>query len=121
MTTLTLRDIAGVALTYSQLDNNFKLETNPKSADYTTLKSDNRSTIEYTGTGGHTVTLPTAATILSLVDTADYQVVIKNSSNSGIVYVAAASGDTIDSVSAVRSIPPQGSLLLKVGSVSTNW
>jgi len=102
MTTLTTRSGKGSALTHAELDANFDKVAQAKVGTYTVLVSDNRDTIECSGT--FTVSLPDVATVLAASDTGDFEVTIKNT-GAGVITVGRITGaDTIDGTAANEAL-----------------
>ena len=98
----------GSALIHSELDDNFIQVAQAKTGAYTCVSSDNRDTIECSGT--FQVDLPVAATITAAIDTGDYEVTIKNS-GSGTITIARTSTDTIDGATSIALIADEVALL----------
>lgn len=94
MSTITTRAGKGSELSYTEGDNNLKIQATAKTADYTLLIGDNRDVVEFNGTS-LTATLPVAATIVAAANTTDYEVTIKNNHSTSLT-VARSSTDTID-------------------------
>lgn len=120
MATLITRAGNAAALSANQHDENLKRETNPQSGNYTVVADDNRATVEYTGTGSHTITLPDVSTLLAGEDTGDFQVTIKNN-GTGKVTVAPAALNTLDGVDEDYVLLVDESVTLKAGSVADDW
>jgi len=96
------------ALTHGEMDTNLKEAAQAKSGAYTVAESDNRDTIQCTGT--FTVDLPDAAATASASDTGDFKVTIKVIT--GVITVGrVTAGDTIDGTA--------GDDTLRAGSSST--
>lgn len=110
----------GAELTPTQADSLFYREVNPQSGNYTVDTGDNLATVEYTGSGGHTITLPDASTLLAAEDTGAFMVRIKHG-GTGTLTVARDTGDTVDGGAANITLIENGCVTLKCGSVADDW
>ena len=119
MSTIITRAGNGSALTHNQLDTNFKQAAQAKAANYTVAESDNRDTIECSGT--FSVTLPDAAAVVAAADTGDFEVTIKNT-GSGVITIARTTGtDTIDGTAANITISGNESVVLKANQAGNGY
>lgn len=122
MATLITRAGNAAPLNANQHDENLKRETNPQSGNYTVAADDNRATVEYTGTGGHTITLPDASTLLASEDTGDFQVTIVNrSGNSSSVIIGRTGAGTINGASSNFTLYVNEAATFKCGSTTDDW
>ena len=119
MTTLTTRSGKGSALTHAELDTNFDKGSQAKVGAYTVAESDNRDTIECSGT--FTISLPDATTVLAASDTGDFEVTIKNT-GSGVITVDRVTGlDTIDGVASSIDLIENETALLKANQAGNGY
>lgn len=122
MATLITRAGNAAPLNANQHDENLKRETNPQSGNYTVAADDNRATVEYTGTGGHTITLPDASTLLASEDTGDFQVTIVNrSGNSSSVIIGRTGAGTINGAASNFTLYVNEAATFKCGSTTDDW
>lgn len=110
----------GAELTPTEADSLFYREVNPQSVSYTVDTGDNLATIEYTGAGGHTITLPDVSTLLAAEDTGAFMVRIKHG-GTGTLTVARGTGNTIEGAAANITLNENGCVTLKAGSVADDW
>ena len=115
MATIITRAGKATALAASEYDDALKRETTTKSGSYTVVAADNRSTIEYTSTGTHTITLPDCSTIKSTEDTGDFEVTIKHG-GTGSLTVDFAASDTVDGTDEALTLAPSEVITLKAGT-----
>lgn len=120
MATIITRAGKGSALSADEYDENLNQETNAQSGNYTVTTADNRSTVEYTGSGSESITLPDASTLLAAEDTGAFQVTVKHG-GSGTLTIAFNTGDTVDGVDVDLTLQPDESVTLKCGSVTDDW
>lgn len=120
MTTLRTRATKGAALSHAELDSNFTQPVVQKTAAYSCLVSDNRSTIECLhASTPFTVTLGDAATMIN-AETGDYEITIANI-GAAIVTIARAGTDTINGVATSLTLSQYESVTLKVVSDGTGY
>lgn len=115
MATILTRAGKASALAASEYDDALKRETNTEAGAYTVVAADNRSTVEYTGSGGHTITLPDCSTIKSSEDTGDFQVTIKHG-GTGALTVDFAASDTVDGTDEALTLAASEVITLKAGT-----
>ena len=120
MTTILTAAGKGAKLTPTEADALFYREVNPQAGNYTVDTGDNLATIEYTGSGGHSITLPDASTLLAAEDTGAFETRIKNG-GTGTLTVAFNTGDTADGVDADITLQINDCITLKCGSVTDDW
>jgi len=119
MSTITTRSSKGSALTHAELDANFDKVAQAKVGTYTVLVSDNRDTIECSGT--FTISVPDVATVLAASDTGDFEVTIKNT-GAGVITVGRITGaDTIDGTAANITLIANESVLLKANQAGNGY
>ena len=115
MATILTRAGKASPLAASEYDDSLKRETTSVSGAHTVVAANNRSTVEYTGSGGHTITLPDCSTIKSTEDTGDFQVTIKHG-GTGILAIDFAASDTVDGVDQALALNANESVTLKAGT-----
>lgn len=119
MSTILTRAGKGSALTHNEMDTNWKVGAQAKSALYNIAESDNRDTIECDGT--FTTNLPDAATIITSADTGDFEVVLKNI-GTGVITVGRTTGaDTIDAAAADVTLAAKESGIFKVNTAGDGY
>lgn len=106
MTAITTRTAKGSALTYAELDNNFKIPVQAKTSNYTTVATDNRSVIE--ASTNITITLGDASDMVAAEDTGDYLLTVFNAGTS-VVLVAPSGADNINGANVSIPLSPQKS------------
>ncbi|GMR03275.1 MAG: hypothetical protein BMS9Abin21_105 [Thermodesulfovibrionia bacterium] len=121
MTTLTTRSGKGSSLTHAELDANFPQASQTKAGAYTLAESDNRDTVEYSGAGGDSFTLPDAATVAAASDTGDWEVTVHHK-GSGVLTIARTTGaDTINGTAANDTITANVSVTYKVNQAGDGF
>jgi len=118
----TILSIAGKGseLTANEYDENIKQETRAVTGNDNVVTGDNRATCEYTGSGGHTLSVPDGSTLVGAEDTGDFEVTVKHG-GAGALTVGFATGNTCDGVDADLTLRPNESVKLKYGSVADDW
>ena len=121
MSTITTRAGKGSALTHNELDANFKTAAQTKAGAYTIAESDNRDTIEYSGAGAESFTMPDTATVVAAADTGDFEVTIKHV-GAGVLTVTCTTGtDTIDGSTSDFTLDPNDVITLKSIQAGTGY
>lgn len=118
MTDITTRAAKASILTANEVDTNFKIRAQAKTGNYTVVVADNRDTVEINTTA--TMTLGAASTLLSLADTGDFQVTIKNTSSASTATVAVSGSDTIDGLT-TYDLGAGESATFKINQAGTGW
>ncbi len=116
---ITTRASKGTALSHTELDTNFKIAAQAKTDSYIVIAGDNRDTIEVNATSA-TVTLTAASTLLSSVDTGDFEVTLKNTHASASVTVARSGSDTIDGATTYTLYAGEAATF-KINQAGTGW
>jgi len=120
MTTLVTRATKGSELTHGEMDAQITRDVDVKTATYSALVSDNRTTLECNhATVAFTVTLGDAAT-MAAADTGDYEVTIANI-GAALITVARAGSDTIDGVATSIVLAQYSSVTLKVNAANDGY
>jgi len=117
-TDLTTRATKGSALTYNELDANFDIGAQNKTASYPIAYTDNRDTIEFDG-ASLTATLPDVATVVGQADTGDFEVTLINL-NSTALTVARTGTDTINGATS-WTLPQYASATFKANNATDGW
>ena len=113
MPTILTRAGKASALTHNEMDTNLKQPSQTKSGAYTVAESDNRSCIEYSGSGSQDFTMPDVATVVAAADTGDFEVTIKNVGTGTLGVTNTTGADTIDGSTVDLTIGINGSVTLK--------
>lgn len=113
MSTILTRAGKGSALTHTEMDTRTKQAAQTKAGAYSIAESDNRDTIEYSGSGGDDFTMPDVATVVAAADTGDFEVTFKHV-GTGVLGITNTTGaDTIDGSTTDIILSPNNSITLK--------
>ena len=117
MTSIITRAGKGTLLTPTEADTNYKQQAVAKTSAYQVIESDNRDTIECSGT--FPVTITSLATLLSSADTGDFQFTLKNSGTGIITYIDLG-GSLIDGL-LIGTLYTNQSVTLKGNAAGNGW